>query len=291
MPNTLKLTVLVDNNTLIDRNFLAEPGVCYFIEIAGTRILFDVGYSDVFLHNAARMGLDLLDVDIVVLSHAHLDHTWGLQHLIRFQTDARFEGRKVKRPALVAHPSVFFPRVVPELGEIGCLLTAEKAAAFFDLRLSREPLDLVPGLTFLGEIDRIHPFEEAPPIGRIRMPSGEQDDDLRDDSALVFQAAEGLVVITGCAHAGICNTLSYAASVCRETRIRDVIGGFHLLAPPHYRLDETAAFFQKRAPQAVHACHCTDLQSKIALSRVAPLQEVGVGLTLTYQAALKGDDR
>ena len=291
MSNTLKLTVLVDNNTFIDRYFLGEPGVSYFLEVAGARILFDVGYSDIFLHNAARMGLDLLDVDLIVLSHAHLDHTWGLQHLIRLQTDARFEGRNVKRPALVAHPSVFFPRHVPELGEIGCLVTAEKAATFFDLRLSREPLRLAPGLTFLGEINRYHAFEESPPIGRIETPAGEQDDDLRDDSALVFQAADGLVVITGCAHAGICNTLSYAATVCGESRIHDVIGGFHLLDPPRHRLDETVAYFQSRKPQTVHACHCTDLRSKMAISRVASLKEVGVGLELTYPAKIKGDDK
>jgi branched-chain amino acid transport system substrate-binding protein len=158
---------------------------------------------------------------------------------------------------------------MPNELKLTVLVSAEKAASFFDLRFTREPVQLAPGLTFPGEIERTHRFEEAPPIGGIETPAGERDDDLRDDSAIVFQAAEGLVVITGCAHAGICNTLSHASSVCGETRIHDVIGGFHLLDPPQRRLDETTAYFQKRAPRTVHACHCSDLRSKIALSRVA----------------------
>ena len=82
----MKLTVLMDNNTLIDRYFLAEPGVSYLVEVDGKRILFDVGYSDAFITNARKLAIDLLDVDFVVLSHAHLDHTWGLIPLIRLYT-------------------------------------------------------------------------------------------------------------------------------------------------------------------------------------------------------------
>ena len=99
----MKLTVLVDNNTLIDRYFLAEPGVAYYIEIGATKILFDTGYSDIFLKNASRMGIDLLDIDILVLSHAHLDHTWGLQHLIQAFAERRFENRPAKRPRSGRH--------------------------------------------------------------------------------------------------------------------------------------------------------------------------------------------
>ena len=73
----MRLTVLVDNNTLIDRYLLGEPGVCYLIEVDDVRVLFDVGYSDIFLRNAQLLGVDLLQLDYLVLSHGHLDHTWG----------------------------------------------------------------------------------------------------------------------------------------------------------------------------------------------------------------------
>lgn len=74
----MKLTVLVDNNTYIDQYYLGEPGVSYFIEDCGIRILFDTGYSDVYVRNAKKMGIDLSELDAVVLSHGHNDHTGGL---------------------------------------------------------------------------------------------------------------------------------------------------------------------------------------------------------------------
>ena len=107
-------------------------------------------------------------------------------------------------------------------------------------------------------------------------------DRVLDDSALVYQSQKGLVIITGCSHSGICNIIAHAQKVCKEDRVADIIGGFHLLNPTTDQLAGTLDFFKKLAPQAVHACHCTDLESKIALSRVADIREVGVGLTLQY---------
>jgi len=278
----MKLTVLVDNNTLIDRYLLAEPGVSYFIEIDEKKILFDTGYSSIFLTNAAKMGVNLLDIDFVVLSHAHLDHTWGLQHLIQHYADARFENISCKRPTLLAHPLIFTPRTMPGFGEIGCLVSEKTATEYFDIRLSSEPFQIHPKLTFLGEIERVSAFESQVPIGKIQMPGSEQDDYVMDDSALVFQSAEGLVVITGCAHAGICNTVEYARKVSSENRIYDIIGGFHLLDPPEPQLKGTVAYFKKLHPRTVHACHCTGLESKLALSQVVKIEEVGSGLRLSF---------
>jgi 7,8-dihydropterin-6-yl-methyl-4-(beta-D-ribofuranosyl)aminobenzene 5'-phosphate synthase len=278
----MKLSVLIDNNTLIDRYFLGEPGVSFFIEIDELRILFDLGYSDKFLANAAKMGIDLLDIDMVVLSHAHLDHTWGLQHLIQKYTEAGFEQKAFKRPKLLAHPSIFYPRTYPGMGEIGCLVSQETAERYFDLQLSKEPVWIHSKLVFLGEIERTNTFEAKTPIGKIHTPDATGDDFLYDDSALAYRSPDGLVIITGCAHAGICNTLAYADTICDEHRIADIIGGFHLIDTLETQMIETVRFLKQRRPSAVHACHCTDLAAKLALSRVVPLKEVGVGLTLSY---------
>ena len=279
----MQLKVLVDNNTFIDRYFLGEPGVSYFIEIDDLRILFDVGYSDAFLINGQRMGIDVLDIDTLVLSHAHLDHTWGLQHLIERYALAGFEQAAAKRPALVAHPSIFTPRIFTGLGEIGSLVTAEKAGHYFNLQLTAEPVWIHPRLVFLGEIERTNDFEAQQPIGEIHGPDGKQADFVLDDSTLVYRSDRGLVIITGCAHAGICNTVSYARKVCGEERVADIIGGFHLLSPPERQLADTVSYFKKLQPAAVHACHCTDFHSRRALADVAPLEEVGVGLALAYK--------
>jgi len=274
----VKLTVLVDNNTLIDRYFLAEPGVSYFIETGGMKVLFDAGYSDIFLKNAAKMGIDLLDIDAVVLSHAHLDHTWGLQHLIQAYAERRFEQQPVKRPTLIAHPSVFERRVIPGMGDIGCLVSEETACQYFDLKLTHQPLWLLPDLVFLGEIERENDFEASYPIGRVHHGEEETDDFLMDDSSLVYKSSQGLVIVSGCAHAGICNTVNHAIRVCNDNRILDIIGGFHLLEPTESELHNTVEQMKKLRPKALHACHCTDFKSRVALS-----QEVGVGLELNYK--------
>ncbi|HDS44960.1 MAG TPA: MBL fold metallo-hydrolase [Methanomicrobia archaeon] len=280
----MQLTVLVDNNTLIDRYFLGEPAVSYFIDDAGTRILFDVGYSDAFLINAQKMAIDLCTVDFVVLSHGHLDHTWGLDPLIRLYLESKFERFESKKPTLVAHPSAFQTKLLEGVGQIGSLVTERRAANYFTLHQSREPVWLTERLVYLGEIPRRNEFEAQTPIGTVVTAEKEAEADYSlDDSALAYQSSQGLVVITACAHAGICNTIEYAREVCGEDRVADVIGGFHLLNPPERQLKRTLAYFASRQPAAVHACHCTDLHSKLALAQVAMLQEVGVGLRLCYE--------
>ncbi len=278
----MKLTVLVDNNTLIDRYFLGEPGVSYLIETEGQKVLFDVGYSDAFIVNARKLLFDLLDVDFVVLSHGHIDHTGGLVPLLRLYTEAKIEKLEARKPTLVAHPLALSSRRMGDLPEIGSLLSADKLSGFFHLQLSRNPVWLTERLVFLGEIERSKDFEAQKPVGKILEDGVEKDDFLLDDSALAYKAPEGLVIITGCSHAGICNVVEQARRVCGEDRVVDIVGGLHLLDPPAAQLEGTLQYLKVLAPGSVHACHCTDLKSKIALSRVVDLKEVGVGLALEY---------
>jgi 7,8-dihydropterin-6-yl-methyl-4-(beta-D-ribofuranosyl)aminobenzene 5'-phosphate synthase len=278
----MKLTVLIDNNTLIDRYFLGEPGVSYLIEDEGKKVLFDVGYSDAFITNARKLSLDLLDVDFVVLSHGHLDHTWGLIPLIRLYTEGMIEKLRVKKPTLVTHPLTMSSRTLGDLPEIGFLLSEDKLSGYFDVELSREPVNLTERLVFLGEIERTNEFEAKNPIGRILDSGVEKDDFLVDDSALAYKSSAGLVIVTGCSHAGICNIVEYARKVCNDERVVDIVGGFHLLDPSEEQLEGTIEYMESLCPGSVHACHCTDLNSKIALSRVVDLEEVGVGITLKY---------
>jgi 7,8-dihydropterin-6-yl-methyl-4-(beta-D-ribofuranosyl)aminobenzene 5'-phosphate synthase len=276
----MKLTVLLDNNTLIDRYLRGEPGVSYFIEVEGAKVLFDVGYSDTFMENAGKLGIDLLDIDFLVLSHGHLDHTWGLGPLIRLRTEALLDRRTLKRPRLVAHPAVFSRRRYKDVPEIGSLLSAAKLERHFDLQLSREPVRLMERLVFLGEIERRNDYEAQESHGQIVEGSGEIPDALPDDTALAYESPGGLMIITGCSHSGICNIVEHARKVCGEERVADIIGGFHLLNANDRQLTGTVDYMRKVAPTALHACHCTDLRSKIELSRAAPLMAVGVGLAL-----------
>ena len=292
----MKLTVLVDNNTLIDRYYLGEPGVSYFIETGDSRVLFDVGYSDAFLRNARTAGIDPLTADYVVLSHGHIDHTGGLDALLKAYMEARFERGHTHLPQLVAHPDALIPKFIstgasaaggPESAvvSIGSPVSAGVLARSFDLRSSRTPLWLDDRLVFLGEIERRTGFEQPGPIGRRGDASdttGDQPDDLPDDSAMAYLSDQGLVIITGCSHAGICNIVETARRVTGIDKVIDIIGGFHLLDPPKAQLEGTVEYLRALNLPQLRACHCTDLPSKIALSAAAPLKEVGSGLVIEY---------
>ena len=278
----MKLTVLVDNNTLIDRYLLGEPGVSYLIETDGKSILFDVGYSDAFILNAGKLSIDLLDLDFVVLSHGHLDHTWGLVPLVELHTGRILDGQRIKKPTIVTHPLTLSTKSHGDMGEIGSLLPEDKLAGYFHLNLSRQPVFLTKRLVYLGEIERANEFEAKTPIGHTWEEGVKKADLLLDDSALAYKSTDGLVIITGCSHSGICNIVEQAKRICGDERVVDIIGGLHLMSPSPEQLQGTMDYMRSLRPAVVHACHCTDLSSKIALSRVADLAEVGVGLTLEY---------
>ena len=278
----------MDNNTLIDRYFLSEPGVSYLIETGGKRIQFDTGYSDAFIKNAEKLHENLLDIDYLVLSHGHIDHTGGLDPLIRLFMERKFENFAAKKsalykkPVLTAHPDTFHSKTVENDLEIGSLLTMDTLSAFFDVSLSAEPVNITNKLIFLGEIERKNGFEAKTPIGKTTKNGTSRDDFLIDDSALVYISEKGLVIITGCSHSGICNIVEYSKKVTGESRIADIIGGFHLLNPTENQIQGTVEYMKNISPDALHACHCTDLNSKIALARAAEIEEVGVGLILEY---------
>ncbi len=278
----MRLTVLVDNNTFIDQYLLGEPAVSYYIESEGRKILFDAGYSDVFLLNAAKLGIDLTQLDMVVLSHGHPDHSWGLAHLLRLYSEARAGGRMTHKPTLVAHPLVFTQRSYQGDPHIGSLLQPQDLAPFFDIQLSRDPLQLTERLTFLGEIERRNDFEAQESLGETVVDGQRAPDWVLDDTALAYRAADGLVVVTGCSHAGICNITEQARRVGGQEKVLDIIGGFHLLNPSEKQMNGTVDYLAQLDPAQVHACHCTDLQAKLALGKAVDIREVGSGLVLEY---------
>lgn len=277
----MKLTILVDNTTIIDRYFLGEPGVSFFIEEAGKSILFDVGYSDIFIRNAQKLGIDLYSVDYVAVSHGHIDHTWGFMPLISLYNEAVIEKRGCGRPVLLAHNNAF-ERKYYGSETIGSLTDEKLLGDYFDMKLGREPFWITEKLVFLGEIERTNSFENKKPVGKRINNGAEEDDYVLDDTALAYKSAEGLVIITGCSHSGICNIVEQARKVCGEDRIADIIGGFHLLSPDREQLEQTRDYMKHIGVKQLHACHCTDFGSRLVLSEAAEIKETGVGLVLEY---------
>jgi 7,8-dihydropterin-6-yl-methyl-4-(beta-D-ribofuranosyl)aminobenzene 5'-phosphate synthase len=287
MTSRLTLTVLVDNTTLTDRYFAGEPGLSFLIRTAKKKILFDTGYSGLFLANAEKMGISLRDLDYVVLSHGHLDHTGGLITLIRNLTEAKIEGDPHRVPELIAHTRCFYPKEKIPLRNNGSILGEAEVQRQFPLNLSDKPVWITQDCVFLGEIPRKFAFERADPgKRRIVLPDGRAEPDtLRDDSALAYRTSDGLVIITGCSHAGICNITEYARTVCGESRVAGIIGGMHLLSPKPERFRQTGEYLRDLHLKSLHACHCTSLSAKLALANSCPVQEVGVGTTLEWQGS------
>lgn len=277
----MQLTVLVDNNTLIDKYLTAEPGVCYHLRIDGKSFLFDTGYSDVFLSNAAILGINLTKIDSIVLSHGHNDHSWGLNHLAQYLD--RVNHQDAKKIKIVAHPNAFLPKYYEDKS-IGANLPADGYPTLFERVEQPGVYYLTDNLLFLGEIARNNDFEGLEPVGKTVDCCGHKVEDfVTDDSAIVYTSPEGIVIITGCSHSGICNIIDYAIKVTNDKRVRAVIGGFHLLNASSDILSRTSDYFKQLNAQAIYPCHCTDLKAKIALANAVNIEEVGVGMILNFE--------
>jgi 7,8-dihydropterin-6-yl-methyl-4-(beta-D-ribofuranosyl)aminobenzene 5'-phosphate synthase len=276
----LKLMVIVDNNTIIDTNYYGEPGLSFYIEDGNNKILFDLGYSDVLIRNACKMGIDINDVNMIILSHGHLDHTWGLTSLMQTMKPPTALNCW-KKATLLAHPLAMSPKI-DDGEQIGFIYSETVIHSHFDVILSKEPLQISDSLYYLGQIERSNSFENRKPIGTTIINGEEQADYILDDTALAYKTENGLIIISGCSHSGICNIVEHAKKVCNEDRIYDIIGGFHLLNPSEQQLKGTLDYLNQLKPEYVHACHCTDLYSRIALAQVVNIREVGVGLILEY---------
>lgn len=268
----MRLTVLVDNYTEVGTTFRGEPGLSYLLEVDGKKILFDTGASDLFIHNAEAMNIELSDIDVVVLSHGHGDHTGGLEHLANITNPGQTK--------LVAHPLAVGEKRM-DGQQFGLTVSRDKLRSAFTAELSPTPLWISSSLVFLGEIPRLHGFEDQAPLGE-RMKDGSLvPDTLLDDSALALQTEKGLYIITGCSHAGICNIIDYARKVCKEDRVLGVIGGFHLFKADE-RTKKTAEFLRDNNIERLYPCHCTAFKAKAAINAIIPIGEVAVGTCLTF---------
>jgi 7,8-dihydropterin-6-yl-methyl-4-(beta-D-ribofuranosyl)aminobenzene 5'-phosphate synthase len=236
----MKITILNDNAP--GKGCLSEFGLSFLIE-ADQKILFDTGTSDVFLQNAARLKISLNDIHSIVLSHGHYDHGNGLSYL---------SGKP-----LVCHPGAFSKRFrKKDHSYIGLNLSENEAREKFDLILSRKPYAISHDITFLGEIPRVTEFEAKTTFF---IDADGVEDFVPDDSALVIKTPKGLVVVSGCAHAGICNTIAYAREVTGIADVYAVMGGFHLRGLEGDQTFQTISYLKQLGVEKVYPSHCTAL--------------------------------
>lgn len=266
----MKLTVLVDNNTLIDKYYIGEPGLSFHIEDGKKSILFDTGYSDIVISNAKALNIDLSTVSNIVISHGHNDHTGGLRYL--------YNDWYLKNKRIIAHPYAFNNRI--EYGQpIGSPICKNDLNQTCELLLSKEPVKITNNITFLGEIPEKYEYETRKPMGIIHDGKTEYTDYVLDDTALVYQNDQGLFIITACSHSGICNIIDYAKQVCKDKRILGVIGGFHLFNADE-KLNKTIEYFKSQKIKHLYPCHCVSLKAKCLFNNEIPIGEIGVSSTI-----------
>lgn len=269
----MRLTILVDNNTFIDQYYLGEPAFSCWIEDGEERILFDVGYSDAILHNAKGLGIELAAATKIVLSHGHNDHTRGLLFLR--------ERGLLQNAELVAHPDCLRPKRL-DGQPIGSPFTEEQLAACCrKLTLTAEALPLSEHVTFLGEIPPTNDFEQKNTIGEVQKKAGWQPDHMREDTALALRTGEGVFVVTGCSHSGICNIVERAKQVTGESHLTGILGGFHLLDCDE-QLEHTVRYLEESGVPLLYPCHCVCFAAKARMDRSIPVREVGVDLRLEW---------
>jgi 7,8-dihydropterin-6-yl-methyl-4-(beta-D-ribofuranosyl)aminobenzene 5'-phosphate synthase len=261
------LDVVILSTMLADRAGVGEWGFSALIETEGHRILFDTGARpETVLRNALDLKVDLAGVTEVILSHHHGDHTGGLLTLRREL--AKQNPAALKRA--YAGAGIFLSRPGPDGRETNETLAAK--TAYEDLGGSfvviERPIELFPGAWLTGPVPRTHPERNWTLKRTIRQPDGRTaEDNVPEDMSLVLDTDKGLVLISGCGHAGIINTLEYARSRVRPTRVHAALGGFHLFEADAATLDWTAAKLRDMELANLLGAHCTGIESVFELRR------------------------
>jgi len=239
---------------------MGEHGLAFWVETNEHCLLFDTGQGLVLANNAGKLKLDLDAVDTVVLSHGHYDHTGGLASLLRCGT------REVR---LYAHPDALLPKYSKKDG------TARKIGIPFDSRQALlnprskliktcESAEVARGAWATGEIPRHH-CEEVIEDAFFLDPEGNERDSSLDDQALFIETERGLVVLLGCAHSGVINTLDHVQHLAEDKPICSVIGGMHLSSASGERVAWTIAELRRFDLQHLAPMHCTGMKASAAL--------------------------
>jgi 7,8-dihydropterin-6-yl-methyl-4-(beta-D-ribofuranosyl)aminobenzene 5'-phosphate synthase len=252
--HSLKITIL---STMLADQGIGEWGFAALVEADGKRILFDTGARpNTVLENAKELKLDLSDVQDVILSHFHDDHTTGLMTLRREFAKANPEafsrvhvgqGIFLERRGGYTNPMIAIKKEYEATG--GKFIVHDK------------PDEIVPGLWLTGPIPRVYPEKNYASGVEVANDGAWVEDNLPEDQSLVFNTSRGLVLLTGCAHAGVINTLDYARKFIRPAPIDAAIGGFHLFNAKDETIDWTADKLKEFHTAQILGAHCTGIET------------------------------
>jgi len=257
----IRITTLSENTATVGK-ILAEWGLSILIETDEVNILLDTGKSISATYNADTLGVDLGKIDKIVLSHGHYDHTGGLREVLR---------RIGKEVEIIAHPDIWAAKYVRRQGQKDRYSgipfqrqELESLGAIFNL--TAKPTKITDNVITSGEVPMVTAFEEMEPIFFVKEDSGWQPDKLLDDQAIIINTEPGLVVILGCAHHGIINTLYHAQQLTGVKQIHTVVGGCHLISASEERIWLTIAALRGLDVQRLGLSHCTGLPTAVKIA-------------------------
>src|SRR5580698_7112143 len=270
--HALKITIL---STMLADDGIGEWGFAALVEADGHKILFDTGARpNTVLENARELKIDLGDVQNVILSHFHDDHTTGLMTLRR-----EFSKSNPKALSRVHVANGIFLERRGHNPNPMLQVKKEFEATGGVFVVHEKPEELFSGIWLTGPVPRVYPEKNYPAGTAVNTGNGWVEDTVPDDQSLVFNTSRGLVLLSGCGHSGIINTLQYARSFLRPAPVEAAIGGFHLFAASDQQLAWTASKLKEYQTARILGAHCTGIES------VYRLREL---LGLTRQACLVG---
>jgi len=262
--STLKVTTL--STMLVNGKGVGEWGYSALVEVDGKKILFDTGARpETVLQNANEMGIDLSDVEDVFLSHNHWDHTGGLLTL-------RKELKKSNPNALKrvhVGAGIFSKRVNSD----NTLLATKEALESDNVEflIYSEQHELFPGVWITGPVKRVHDERNWSGNGQIETTNGIVEDNIPEDQSLVIDTQDGFVLISGCGHAGLVNTLEHIRANISQEKVFTIIGGFHLIAATDEQLKWTAGQLENFGVLKIIGSHCTGINALYTLKDLMSL--------------------
>ncbi len=267
----LKITVIAEDSVGYDTPYLGQHGISFLLtaerEGVVKNILVDVAQdSAALIENINRMQIAISCIDAVVLTHCHYDHTRGVAKILR-----EIGGKDIP---VIAHPDIFRTNFIsdPYLKSIGIMdgdRREDIESSGGILYLARNALEIMPALISTGEVERITDFEKVG-MSLFTIENGQVKGDLmQDDISVVANVrGKGLVIVTGCSHAGIVNIIKQSIKLTGTKKIHGIIGGFHLIEASEERIQKTALALKKFNPDWVYAGHCTGFKAQVELYNI-----------------------
>ncbi|MDD5011288.1 MAG: MBL fold metallo-hydrolase [Phycisphaerae bacterium] len=258
MAHKVKITTLVED-TAQGSGLLAEHGISFWVEYGNNKILFDTGQSGIIVKNAQILGIDLSQADAIVISHGHYDHTGGLEPVLNI----------AKKAKIYLHPNATGKKYSYRGGSSrfigiagGIKKIIESHADTNKVIWTKEPAEIFKGLSVTGQIPRTNDFEIDE--NEFFLDEHARDhDELPDDQALFFNIENGLVVVFGCAHAGVINTLDYITKITGVKNVHTIMGGFHLVGSGKTKMSKVIDNLERFGVQRIGPGHCTGAEASL----------------------------